>query len=233
MDAANAEQALRNQAVAAAQGALAESQSQSDAARAAAETARLNLIDRWSDDLTLAALQPLSPEQLCWSVFRVTGVYDRYWQQSANELQSAAPLSEADLQDPTKQAARDIEIEQKTYDALKGNAAVFASVYGAGAGQPQTDFFATADQALFAANGGSIMSWIAPGGGNVSERMTNETDNRKAAEDLYLTLFSRMPAEEEAADVANYLAGRADQRAAAAQELVWGLLASAEFRFSH
>jgi hypothetical protein len=163
----------------------------------------------------------------------VTGVYDRYWQQYANELQVAAPLSETDLQDPVKRAARDGEIEQKTYDALKGNVAVFVSVYGASAGQPQTDFFATADQALFAANGGSIMSWIAPTGGNISERMTNETDNRKAAEELYLTLLSRMPTEEEAADVANYLAGRADQRAAAAQELVWGLLASAEFRFNH
>jgi hypothetical protein len=233
LDAASAEQTRLNEAVSAAQSALTESQSQADAAQAAVETSRLSLIDRWSDDMTLAALQPLSPEQLCWSVSRVTGVYERYWQQYANELQSAAPLSETDLQDPARRAARDSEIEQKTYDALKSNVAVFASVYGAGAGQPQTDFFATADQALFAANGGSIMSWIAPTGGNVSERITNEADNRKAADDLYITMFSRMPTEEEAADVATYLAGRADQRAAAAQELVWGLLASAEFRFSH
>lgn len=233
MDAANAEQARRNEVVTAAQAALVESQSQADAARAAAETARLDLIDDWSNDFTLATLQPLSPEQMCWSVFRVTGVYDRYWQQSANELQTAAPLSEADLQDSAKVAARNIEIEQKTYDALKGNLGVFITFYGAGAGQPQTDFFATADQALFAANGGSIISWVAPAGGNITERIVNQPDAQLAAADLYQTVLSRAPTPDEISDVANYLAARPDQRAAAAQELVWGLLASAEFRFNH
>jgi hypothetical protein len=42
-----------------------------------------------------------------------------------------------------------------------------------------------------------------------------------------------MPSEEEATDVTNYLAARPNDRPAAAQELVWGLLASAEFRFSY
>ncbi len=233
MDAANTEQARLNEAVAAAQSALTDAQSQADAARGTADTARLDLIDDWSQDFTLAALQPLSPEQMCWSVFRATRVYDNYWQQHANELQAAAPLSEADLQDPAKVAARNIEIEQKTYDALKGNVAVFVTFYGAGAGQPQSDFFATADQALFAANGGSIISWIAPSGGNITERIVNEADPQKAAEDLYLTVLSRLPSPEEINDVTSYLASRPDQRAAAAQELVWGLLASAEFRFNH
>ena len=112
--------------------------------------------------------------------------------------------------------------------------APFVAIYAAGPGQPQNDFFATADQALFAANGGSINSWIAPGGGNVSERMVQEKDPRKAADDLYLTILSRPPTSEESADVARVLArpGPAT-KPAAVQELVWGLLTSAEFRFNH
>jgi hypothetical protein len=42
-----------------------------------------------------------------------------------------------------------------------------------------------------------------------------------------------MPDETEIADVAQYLAAKPEQKAATVQELVWGLLTSAEFRFNH
>ena len=102
--------------------------------------------------------------------------------------------------------AREFEIEQRTFDKLKGNVPAFVRVYAAAAGQPQNDFFATADQALFAANGGLVNGWIAPASGNVSERMVQEKDPRKAAEDLYLTILSRTPTAEEVADVVRVLA---------------------------
>lgn len=130
-------------------------------------------------------------------------------------------------------AARDVELEQRTYDKLKGNVATFVAFYGAAGGQPQGDFFATADQALFAANGGSINSWVAPSGDNVTQRIVAQTDPRVAAEELYLGVLTRFPTDEEAADVARFLAERPSDRAVAAQELVWGLLNSAEFRFNH
>ena len=136
-------------------------------------------------------------------------------------------------QRPRSRRARAIEIEQRTFDKLKGNLAPFITIYAAAAGQPQNDFFATADQALFAANGGSINSWIAPAGGNISERMVQEKDSRKAADDLYMTILSRPPTPEESADVARVLAVAAKDKPAAVQELVWGLLTSAEFRFNH
>ncbi len=109
----------------------------------------------------------------------------------------------------------------------------FVSIYAAAPGQPQNDFFATADQALFAANGGSINSWIAAAGGNVSERMVREKDPRKAAEDLYMTILSRPPLADESADVIGMLTARPKEKAAVVQELVWALLNSVEFRFNH
>ena len=68
--------------------------------------------------------------------------------------------------------------------------------------------------------------------GNVTERIIKETDAAKAAEDLYLTVLSRKPTDAEVADVSACFTSATD-RSAAAQELVWGLIASAEFRFNH
>jgi hypothetical protein len=201
--------------------------------QAALQTAVVELNDRWTADFTIAALKPLSPEQLCWSVFRVTGVYDHYWQTEVAELDKSKPLTEEQKKDGAQKAARDAELEQRTYDKLKANIGTFVAFYGAAAGQPQGDFFATADQALFAANGGSINSWVAPAGDNVTERVVKQADPSLAADELYLSVFTRTPTDGERADVVNYLKDRAKDKAAAAQELVWALLNSAEFRFNH
>src|SRR3972149_1713784 len=107
------------------------------------------MTDRRTRDFSLGSLQPLTPEQLCWSVFRATGVYDRYWQTEAAELETAAPLTDEQKKDPAQVVAREFAIEQRTFDKLKGNVATFVTFYGAAAGQPQGDFFSTADQALF------------------------------------------------------------------------------------
>ena len=231
--AALAERARREQSVAAAKEAIAAAKADLAAKQAALATTTAELNDRWASDFTIASLKPLSPEQMCWSVFRVTGVYERYWQTEVAELDKAKPLTEEQKKDAAEAAAREVELEQRTYDKLKSNIATFVGFYGAAAGQPQGDFFATADQALFAANGGSINAWVAPASGNVTERIIKNEDPNTAADELYLSIFTRMPTEDERAEVANYLKDRAMDKPAAAQELVWALLNSAEFRFNH
>jgi hypothetical protein len=231
--AALAERARREQAISAAKDALAAAKADVAAKKSQLSTTTAELNDRWASDFTIASLKPLTPEQMCWSVFRATGVYDRYWQTEVAELDKKKPLTDAQRKDPKQIEARNIELEQHTYDKLKSNIGTFVAFYGAVAGQPQGDFFATADQALFAANGGAINSWVAPASGNVTERIVKQQDAKAAAEDLYLSLFTRMPTDGERVDVANYLKDRTKDRAAAAQELVWALLNSAEFRFNH
>jgi hypothetical protein len=61
--------------------------------------------------------------------------------------------------------------------------------------------------------------------------LTKTEDPALIAEQLYLSVLCRLPDIEERKMVAERLNGDANQRAAAVQELVWGLLASAEFRF--
>jgi hypothetical protein len=228
-----AERARREQAVAAASVALAAATTQAAAKQSEFESLVSELADRWAKDFTVASLKPLTPEQLCWTVFRVTGVYDRYWQAEVAELDKTKPLSDEQKQDAAQVAAREIELEQRTFDKLKDNIGTFVSLYGAAAGQPQGDFFSTADQALFAANGGSVNGWIAPAADNVTDRIIKNEDPRAAAEELYLSVLTRPPSDEEVAQVAAYLSSRSTEKSAAAQELVWGLLNSAEFRFNH
>jgi Protein of unknown function (DUF1549)/Protein of unknown function (DUF1553) len=228
-----AERARREKAYAAANDALAAAASQAAMKQGEYDKAVADLADRWTNQFTVASLKPLTPEQLCWTVFRVTGVYDRYWQTEVAELDKTKPLTHDQKQDAAQVSAREVELEQRTFDKLKDNIATFVSLYGAAAGQPQGDFFSTADQALFAANGGSINSWVAPAADNVTDRIVKHDDPRAAAEELYLAVLTRQPSEEEAAQVAAYLTSRSAEKAAAAQELVWGLLNSAEFRFNH
>ncbi|MGD9854257.1 MAG: DUF1549 domain-containing protein [Planctomycetaceae bacterium] len=233
LEESQAEQSRRAQSLAGAETSVAAAQTQLAASEAEYVAAESELTGRWSADFTLASLKPLTPEQLCWSIFQVTGVYDRYWQTEAAELEKSSPLTDEQKQNPSQMAAREVELEQRTFDKLKSNVGTFVQFYAAAAGQPQGDFFATADQALFTANGGSINSWVAPSGGNVTERVIHAAEPATAAEELYLAVLNRFPAAEETAEVAAYLANRQADRAAAAQELVWGLLNSIEFRFNH
>jgi hypothetical protein len=231
--AALAERSRREQAVASAKQSLTTAQTECAAKQSAFDAAQSDLNERWTRDFTMASLKPLTPEQLCWTVFRVTGVYDRYWQAEVAELDKTKPFTDEQKNDSDQVAARQVELEQRTYDKLKGNIATFVAFYGAAAGQPQGDFFSTADQALFAANGGSINSWVAPAGDNVTERIIKNGDLRVAAEELYLGVLTRFPTDEEMAEIVAYLTARSSDKSAAAQELVWALMNSAEFRFNH
>jgi hypothetical protein len=227
------EKLQHEQAIAAADKAAAEAKALAAARQQELDDTLVALNAEWSESFAVFPLKPLTPEQLCWSIFQVTGVYDRTVAAERAEMDKTAPLAEADKADPAKVAARELELQQRVYDKLKGSVAVFVSLYAPAAGQPQSDFFATANQALFAANGGSITAWTAPAGGNVTERAIQQADPKVAAEEMYLSVLGRMPDEAEVADVAQYLAEKPEEKAARVQELVWGLLTSVEFRFNH
>jgi hypothetical protein len=220
--------AIARQAADAAAQKAAESKAAFDAALAA-------LTASWSNDGLVATLKPLTPEQMCASVFRVTGIYENYKAVEVAELDKAAPMTEADKQDAAKLATRQRDLEQRVHDKLlKPHRPMYVNLYGAAAGAPQDDFFASPDQALFTANADSMIAWSGLQGNNVTKRMLDEPDAKKSARILYETALSRPPTTAEAADVETYLASRpAEQKPVAAQELVWSLIASVEFRLNH
>ena len=179
-----------------------------------------------------ASLKPLSPEQLAWSMVQAVGLSAQLRAAAEAEINAKMPLTDAVRNDAAQMAARAQQIDAATFAKLQANAARFVELFGTGAGQPQA-FFATADQALFFANDGQITGWLAPGGGNLTERLNKLTDPRALAEELYLSVLSRRPGEAEIAETTKYLAARGNDRSAAVQELAWALLASLEFRFNH
>jgi len=162
------------------------------------------------DRYSVALLKPLSPEQMAWGLMQATGVTD------AARLNLGGPKA----------------TEAALYGQLSRNVAPFLTTFANPPGTPPS-FDATIDQALFLANGSLVRSWLAPARGNLTDRLLAASTAGALAEELYLSVFSRLPTAEELKETTDFLAGRQADRAKAVQELAWALLASAEFRFNH
>jgi hypothetical protein len=207
-------------------------QAELDSARAAADATLVQLGETWTRRFAVGGLRPLVPEQLAWSFMQASGQVEQQRAAAEAEWTKAHPDAAKDST-PEGAAAKARFVEQFVFDKLQGNVGQFVTLFDATPGQPQGAFFATVDQALFLANGGTLRGWLNPGGGNLSERLLKLAEPAALADELYVSVLSRPPSPEEAAEVAAYLAARASDRPAAVQEIAWGLLASAEFRFNH
>lgn len=230
--------ALAKRPVASEAGSAAVAQFAALEARLAAETKTLveatdKLTAMLEKSFAVGALAALTPEQLAWSMMRAAGVVGAHELAGAAEFDKKSPSTEANKTDPARLAERAKAAEQYTWDKLKGGAAGFAPLFGAGAGEPQDAFFASADQALFLNNGSMVRSWLAPSADNLIARLGKLTDARTLAEELYLSTLTRLPTEAEVAAVQKQLASREKEKTAVTQDLAWGLLTSAEFRFKH
>jgi hypothetical protein len=162
------------------------------------------------DAFAVARLKPLSAEQLALAALQATGMTDIYRASLGPSLN-----------------------EQTLYDKLAGNLAPFVAIFAGQAGQPEQDFQATLEQILFVSNGGVVRSWISPQAGNLAERLARLAEPPAVAEEMYLCTLVRRPAADEVAELTAFLQARAQDRPAALQEWIWGLLASDEFRFNH
>jgi len=163
-----------------------------------------------ADSYAVAQLKPLSAEQLALAALQATGMTDVY------RASLGASLNEPAL-----------------YAKLAGNLGPFVSTFAGQAGQPEQDFQATLEQILFLSNGGVLRSWIAPQGGNLANRLGPVKEPPAVAEEMFLSVLTRRPVVEEAAELKAELERRAQERPAVLQEWIWGLAASDEFRFNH
>jgi hypothetical protein len=228
---AGAQVTAMREKVAASEAAVARAEEHAKAIDGDLNDKRKALVECTTRQFALAGLKPLSAEPLAYSVMRAAGMVQQ--QQAAAEAEWAKKNPKGDLADESTRRRREKEVESAVHEKIAANAAPFLPLFAAGAGQPQGEFFATADQALFFANGDQIKGWLAPGGGNLAERLVKQGDAKLLAEELYLSVLTRMPTAEEIADVTKYLESRAKDRPAAVRELIWSLLTSTEFRFNH
>ena len=86
---------------------------------------------------------------------------------------------------------------------------------------------------LFVSNEKLILKWLAPEAGTLLERLSKLPQPEAVADELYLTILSRYPTDEERASVADYLKSSPDSRESALREMAWALLACSEFRLNH
>jgi hypothetical protein len=150
-----------------------------------------------------AVLKPLTPEQLAFSLMQATGVTDS-----------------------TRQALGKNATEAAVYARLAPNVQPFVRAFGSPAGSAQS-FDARMDQALFLANGPTVRGWL-QGRSGLAGRLQKLAGDA-LAEELYLSVLTRLPDEEERREVAAFVAGKKGDVA----DLAWALLASTEFRFNH
>jgi Protein of unknown function (DUF1549)/Protein of unknown function (DUF1553) len=161
------------------------------------------------DRFAVAPLKPLVPEQFAFALMQATGFTD------AERLALGTNLTDAAL-----------------HARLAPNAAPFLNIFGARPGETEDKFASTLDQTLFLKHGGTVRNLIAPRAGNLVERTMKLSDDDAIADELFLSVFTRLPTLDERKDVADALKA-VPNRSAGLSEIVWALVASAEFRFNH
>ena len=101
------------------------------------------------------------------------------------------------------------------------------------AGDPEEQVSPSLKAALFLSNDQKVLALLASREGNLIDRLTKLDDAGAAADELYLSVLTRLPSVAERGEVADYLTKNADRRAVALGQLAWALVASAEFSVNH
>ena len=159
--------------------------------------------------LAVARLKPLGPEALAFSLAQATGLTN------SERAGLGKNVNEAAL-----------------YRRVSGQVAPLVRAFAGQAGAAN-EFEPTLDQALFLGNGPLLRGWLAPRTGNLLDRLNKLADVNALADEMYLSVLTRRPTDEERKELADYLKTPGKTRPAALQEYLWALLTSVEFRFNH
>jgi len=216
------------------QAAAAEADQQAASAQQALAEAGDQLSQVRSTSFSIANLNPIPPEQLCWSILQVTGALEQLQDSAKAEWDAKNPPVPNEPPSDAKATARQKGIDALTQAKISPHEKQFIQLFANGAGQPQSDFFATADQVLYFENAGSLRHWTRPAGQNLAARLEKITDPQAFAEELFLAILTRLPDAGEIQDIRTLLASHpAAQRADAISDTIWALVTSTEFRFRH
>lgn len=175
----------------------------------------------------VALEKPLSAEQLYASASRATGQYDLISQEVDSQLTSDDPrLREVAAENAT---LRTVLLEKKLGPAR----AAFVTAFANPPREPEVEFSPSVKAALFLLNDGTVLAWLKPLPGNLVDRLSKRASPDEIAEELYLSVLTRRPTDEERAAVADYLAAHGNSREKALGQVAWSLIASTEFCVNH
>lgn len=189
-----------------------------------------SIVDRWTAVGQVAAVRPLSPEQLALSIEQATGGLALRQAAAAAAIDQEPPeqLALADDQARPSLRARHVELRmvKDASGMLRAAAAIFTDPLAEG-------FQASVNQALYFGNAPDVQRQLAPSGTNLTATLGGLDDLGRVADEAFVAVLSRPPTDVERAEVHGFLVDRAADRSEALAELVWALVSSGEFRFNH
>ncbi len=167
----------------------------------------------------VALEKQLSAEQLYSSALAATG--------APEQPASAAPPA-GDHAKPTGEKAKPSDAGPD--DELRKR---FITAFANPPKEPEIGFSPSVKAALFVMNDPQMLALFESRPGNLVDRLAKLSDQEAIAEELYLSVLTRLPSEDERTDVAGALARHPDRRVAVLSQIVWALVASTEFCLNH
>lgn len=194
------------------------------------ESLERELIQSWRRSFAVRTVRSLSPEQITGSLFTALEM-DKPVRAKASA--DWAALHATNPAEPGNAARHEAfvgaAIAAKMWDTVEDP---IVERFSAPAGNPQDAFFATVDQALMIQNDPTVQSWLASGDAVLCARLAAIEDPATLCGELTWSILCRPPDDEEIRMVTAMLDRGGADREATIRELVWGLLASSEFRFA-
>jgi hypothetical protein len=99
--------------------------------------------------------------------------------------------------------------------------------------EPEDQINPTVKGALFSLNDEMLLQLLSRQPGNLIDRLLAMIDENLLAEELYLSVFTRRPTDEERSELAAWLTKHGDQREKAIATWAWSMLTSMEFVVNH
>ena len=162
----------------------------------------------------------LSAEQIMNSIFIATG--PREHSGSVEPPPAISPPPAVETTSDAKPAP--------TADEIR---AAFVKAFGNVPQDPEIEFSPSLKSSLFVLNDPAVLDCLTPRPGNLVDRLMNEADSSAVADELYLSVLTRRPTDEERTEVTDYLSKNESRRQTVITNLAWSLLASTEFCLNH
>lgn len=164
----------------------------------------------------VAAIKPLSPPQLAVALAQATGYTET--------LRAKYEREKARL----KVDAVTFAVVRKQFEREREYGTLVARFK-----QEGEPFQANASHALFLSYNPIVQTMLKPGPGALVGQLAKAKDGAEVARLAYLAVLSRLPSDDEVADVVKYLAAPGVTREELGRDVIWALLAGTEFRFNH
>lgn len=137
-----------------------------------------------------------------------------------------------ELQRVTANAKPDVKDDAKKY-SLADFEKAFASAFANPPKEAELRVNPSLRSALLLRNGDLIHWALQPRAGNLIERVSKLTSTDVMADDLYLSILTRLPDAEEKRVLAAWIEKRASNKSTALADFAWALLSSTEFFVNH